>query len=73
MFAIGTSSPVFETGTASLDSFEETTGAVVATVPVENIGGEPGEFEVTLTADGTVVAMQAVTVDANEMVTSSSV
>ncbi|RLM53519.1 PGF-pre-PGF domain-containing protein [Halobellus sp. Atlit-31R] len=68
MFAIGTGSPVFETGTASLDSFDETTGAVVATVPVENIGGEPGAFEATLTADGTVVATQTVTVGANKLV-----
>ena len=66
VFAIGTSSPIFETGTASLDSFDETTGAVVATVPVANIGDAPGEFEATLTADGTTVATQAVTVGANE-------
>jgi PGF-pre-PGF domain-containing protein len=66
VFAIGTSSPIFETGTASLDSVDETTGEVVATVPVENIGDAPGEFEATLTADGRPVATQTVTVGANE-------
>jgi PGF-pre-PGF domain-containing protein len=66
VFAIGSSSPIFEVGTASLESFDETTGAVTATVPVENIGSASGAFEATLTADGTVVATQTVTVGVNE-------
>jgi hypothetical protein len=66
VFAIGTSSPIFETGTALLNSFDEMTGAVVAQVPVENIGSVPGVFEATLTADGTVVATRTTTIDANE-------
>ena len=65
VFAIGTSSPVFETGAASLDSFDETTGEFEATVPVENVGDAPGEFEATLTADGAVVATRAVALEAN--------
>ena len=65
VFAIGTSSPVFETGAASLDSFDETTGEFEATVPVENVGDAPGEFEATLTADGAVVATETVALEAN--------
>jgi PGF-pre-PGF domain-containing protein len=66
VFIIGTNAPILESGTASLDSFNETTGAVAATVPVENLGSEPGVFKTTLTANGTVVATQEVTVGANE-------
>jgi len=66
VFAIGTSSPIFETGTILMNSFDEMTGAVAATVPVENLGSVPGVFEATLTADGTVVATRTATIDANE-------
>jgi len=53
VFVIGTSAPVFETATPTLNSFNETTGEINATVSVENIGSTPGVYESTLTAGGT--------------------
>jgi hypothetical protein len=67
VFAIGTSAPVFEVGAAALASFDETTGAITATVSVENIGSESGVFEARLTANGTAITAQTVTIGTTDI------
>ena len=71
MFAIGTSSPVFETGAASLDSFDDSSGELEASVSIENVGDEAGTFDVTLAAEGTTLETTTVTLASGETVTAN--
>lgn len=52
-----------------LDSFDESTGVLTATVPITNHGSAPGVTEVSLTADGATLQTQTVTVQAGETAT----
>ena len=53
LFVIGAQSSVFETGLPAIDSFDPTTGDLVVTVPVKNVGATPGQYPVTLALNGT--------------------
>ena len=70
-FAIAADSPVFEHGTARLDSFDETTGVVMAAMPVQNHGSAPATVELALTAGEVVLDSQLVTVEPGETTTTT--
>jgi hypothetical protein len=67
----GISSPVFETGAASLDSFDDSSGEFEASVSIENVGDEAGTFDVTLAAEGTTLETTTVTLASGETVTAN--
>jgi hypothetical protein len=66
VFAIGTSSPVFDTNSAEIVSFNETTGAIEADVTVENTGSASGEFVVRFVAGNETIGFTTVTLAPGE-------
>ena len=66
VFAIGTSSPVFEATSPVVESFDETTGTIEASVTVENVGSAPGEFTVPLVANDETIGSETASIDDGE-------
>ncbi|RJX50566.1 hypothetical protein DP106_04680 [Halonotius pteroides] len=67
-FVIGTEAPIFDLGGPTLEQADVETGVIDASVPVENIGTEPGTYTVRLRGDGVVLAETEVSVPAGETV-----
>ncbi|CCQ36811.1 probable secreted glycoprotein [Natronomonas moolapensis 8.8.11] len=67
-FVIGTEAPIFDLGGPTLEQADVETGVIDASVPVENIGTEPGTYTVRLRGDGVVLAETEVSVPAGEIV-----
>ena len=67
-FVIGTEAPIFDLGEPSLEQADVETGVIDASIPVENIGTEPGTYTVRLRGDGVVLAETEVSVPAGETV-----
>lgn len=67
-FVIGTEAPIFDLGEPTLEQADVETGVIDASVPVENIGTEPGTYTVRLRGDGVVLAETEVSVPAGETV-----
>jgi len=65
-FVIGTAAPVFSVESATVDSFDETTGAVDVSATVENVGSASGEFVLPLVADDETIGSQMVSLSAGE-------
>jgi len=67
-FVIGTEAPMFDLGEPTLEQADVKTGVIDVSVPVENIGTEPGTYTARLRGNGVVLAETEVSVPAGETV-----